>query len=121
MIYLSRYVNMFIIFMCFNVFMFPCFYVMYILIPTTRIKQTTMGSAICNTIKSELRVECACLVAGSIRAKRHYKGEKHFTYGHLKSELPFETCVMYMELPGQVLCDSIGKQDSSSLYFFINS
>jgi Ca2+-binding EF-hand superfamily protein len=66
-----------------------------------------MGEFMCNTIKTELQVDCALIVAGSIRGRRHYKGEPAFTYGHLKTELPFDTRVVVVELPGSVVCDSI--------------
>jgi len=73
----------------------------------TRIKQTTMGTFLCSVIRHELNLDCVLIVGGCIRAARSYKGERHFSYAHLKTEVPFPTAIIPVLLPGRVLAEMI--------------
>jgi len=72
-----------------------------------RHKPTTVGTFVCNTVRDALGTDTVLLPAGIIRASRSYENEKVFTYAHLKSELPFDSAVTTLKLPGKVICDMI--------------
>jgi|LauGreSBDMM110SN_4_FD.fasta_scaffold11213_2 2',3'-cyclic-nucleotide 2'-phosphodiesterase (5'-nucleotidase family)/Ca2+-binding EF-hand superfamily protein len=71
-----------------------------------RLRPTSVGRTLCSLIRDSVSAECALIGAGSIRANKHYTNP-HFTYADLKSEIPFETGIVAINLPGQVLSDMI--------------
>jgi len=72
-----------------------------------RFQPTTMGTFICSSLKTALGVDVCMIAAGVIRANKDYSGVENLTYAHLKQEIPFETVVVTLELPGGVICDMI--------------
>lgn len=72
-----------------------------------RLHPTSVGKFICTTIKKALDVEIVMVCAGSIRGNRDYIDEDSFSYAHLKSEIPFETSIITVNLPGHVINDMI--------------
>lgn len=72
-----------------------------------RLRPTTTGGFLCDTLRLELGAEICCVGSGSIRAQRDYAGEEHFTYAMLKSEFAFETKIAVVQLPGKVISEMI--------------
>ena len=72
-----------------------------------RFEPTTIGTFICSAIKNALGVDVCLLAAGCIRANRDYFNEEKLTYANLKQEIPFDTIIVNVELPGHVICDMI--------------
>jgi 2',3'-cyclic-nucleotide 2'-phosphodiesterase (5'-nucleotidase family) len=70
-----------------------------------RAHQTTMGALLCARLRDALGAEAAIMNGGAIRAARTY--ERHFTYGDLEAEVPFENEVVVASLPGRVLREAI--------------
>jgi 2',3'-cyclic-nucleotide 2'-phosphodiesterase (5'-nucleotidase family) len=70
-----------------------------------RAHQTTMGALLCARLRDALGAEAAIMNGGAIRAARAY--ERHFTYGDLEAEVPFENEVVVASLPGRVLREAI--------------
>ena len=71
-------------------------------VPPSRRKIYLTFYFISTTIKNKNTVG-----AGSIRGNRSYKGEPFFSYAHLKSEIPFDTLIVCLDLPGKVVSDMI--------------
>lgn len=71
-----------------------------------RLRPTSVGRTLCSLIRDSVNAECALIGAGSIRANKLYTNQ-YFTYADLKSEIPFETGIVVINLPGQVLSDMI--------------
>ncbi|MEP7123705.1 MAG: 5'-nucleotidase C-terminal domain-containing protein [Byssovorax sp.] len=70
-----------------------------------RAQQTTLGALLCARLRDALGADGAIMNGGAIRAARAY--EKHFTYGDLEAEVPFENEVVVASLPGRVLREAI--------------
>jgi len=60
-------------------------------------------------IRMGLRTQCCIINAGTIRGNKIYNPRKHewFTWSDLKAEIPFPTEMVAIEIPGQVLSDTI--------------
>jgi len=71
----------------------------------TRVKQTSVGSLLCTRIRDAVGAEGCLLNGGGVRGNREYR--KVFTYGNLKSELPFDNEIVIVPMPGSVLQDAI--------------
>ncbi len=71
----------------------------------SRLHQTSVGTLLCTRIRDALGVDGCILNGGGIRGNRDYQGE--FTYGNLKSELPFDNEVVVVPMTGAVLEESI--------------
>ena len=72
-----------------------------------RFDPTTMGTFICSSIKNALGTDVCLIAAGCIRANRDYFNEEKLTYANLKQEIPFDTIIVNVELPGGLICDMI--------------
>jgi len=74
-----------------------------------RKQQTTMGTLICTAVrKANPCCDCVILNAGGIRGSKTYTKEKGaFTFGDLKTEVPFDSEIALVDVPGQVIIDSI--------------
>ncbi len=72
----------------------------------SRARQTTLGTLLCGRLRDTLGAEAAIMNGGAIRAARTY--ERHFTYGDLEAEVPFDNEVVVALLPGRVLREAIG-------------
>lgn len=72
-----------------------------------RFQPTTMGTFICSSLKIALGTDVCIIAAGCIRANKDYTGVDKLTYAHLKQEIPFETIVVTLDLPGGLICDMI--------------
>ena len=70
-----------------------------------RAQQTTLGALLCARLRDALGADAAIMNGGAIRAARAY--ERHFTYGDLEAEVPFENEVVVASLPGRVLREAI--------------
>ncbi|XRB13900.1 EF-hand domain-containing protein [Pseudoscourfieldia marina] len=69
-----------------------------------RLAQTTMGSLICTSVREALFADCAIINAGNIRGNTTYGDNHHYlTYSDLKAEVPFDSPVAVVNLPGAVL------------------
>jgi len=72
-----------------------------------RFQPTTMGTFICSSIKHALGTDVCLLAAGCIRANKDYVNEAKLTYANLKQEIPFDTIIVNIELPGSVITEMI--------------
>ena len=72
-----------------------------------RLRPSTCGIFLCSILRDTACVDCCLIGAGSIRASRVYTDDEYFTYAHLKSEIPFQTNIVTLRLPGHVICDII--------------
>lgn len=72
-----------------------------------RLKQTTMGTVLCSAIREALMVDCAVINAGNIRGSTDYGNKPDITYADLKSEIPFESKVTVVPLPGKVVSEIV--------------
>jgi 2',3'-cyclic-nucleotide 2'-phosphodiesterase (5'-nucleotidase family) len=71
----------------------------------TRMRQTSLGTLVCNSVKRALRAEACLFNGGAIRASREYTGR--LTYGDVKAEIPFDNEVVVARLPGAVVASAI--------------
>jgi len=71
----------------------------------TRHHQTSVGTLLSSRIRDALGADGCLLNAGGVRGNREYR--KFFTYGNLKSELPFDNEVVVVPMPGAVLQEAI--------------
>ena len=71
----------------------------------TRIHQTSVGTLLSSRIRDTLGADGCLLNGGGVRGNREYR--KIFTYGNLKSELPFDNEVVVVPMPGVVLQEAI--------------
>ena len=68
-----------------------------------RQRPTTVGTFLCTVLREALQVEAVLVGAGSIRGNRSYAAETAFSYAHLKAEVPFNTIITVVDLPGRVI------------------
>ena len=68
-----------------------------------RQRPTTVGTFLCTVLREALQVEAVLVGAGSIRGNRSYADETDFSYAHLKAEVPFNTIITVVDLPGRVI------------------
>ena len=68
-----------------------------------RQRPTTVGTFVCTVLREALQVEAVLVGAGSIRGNRSYAAETDFSYAHLKAEIPFNTIITVVDLPGRVI------------------
>ncbi len=74
----------------------------------TRFEQSKVASTLCSYIKKSLRnIDIVMLQGGCVRGSRDYSAGTSFTYGELLEELPFDTEIATIKVPGQVLQDAI--------------
>ena len=73
----------------------------------TRLCPTTMGTFLCTTLKRALSCDICMVGGGSIRASKNYLGRSSFTYADLKAEMPFNTMIAVLDLPGKVCAEMI--------------
>ncbi|AFY58913.1 5'-nucleotidase/2',3'-cyclic phosphodiesterase-like hydrolase [Rivularia sp. PCC 7116] len=75
----------------------------------TRFQPEKVASILCSYIKKSLEnnVDIVILQGGAIRGSRKYKKGTSFTYGDLLQELPFDTEIAVIQIPGEVLQDAI--------------
>jgi len=71
----------------------------------TRARQTSLGTLLSSRIRDTVGSEGCLLNGGGIRGSRTYR--ERFTYGDLKTELPFENEICVVTLPGRVLAEAI--------------
>lgn len=71
----------------------------------TRSRQTSLGALLCARIRDVLGAELCLFNGGGIRASRTYRDR--FTYGDLKTEVPFDNEIVVTQLPGRVIRDAI--------------
>jgi 2',3'-cyclic-nucleotide 2'-phosphodiesterase (5'-nucleotidase family) len=74
----------------------------------TRFQPEKIASTLCSYIKRGLQnVDIVMLIGGCIRGNRDYEEDTSFTYGHLLEELPYDTEIAVIQVPGKVLQDAI--------------
>ncbi len=71
----------------------------------TRTRQTSMGTLLASRVRDALSADIAIINGGGIRGAREYR--ERFTYGDLKSEVPFSNELVVAQIPGTVLRDGI--------------
>ncbi len=71
----------------------------------TRAMQTSLGSFLTTRLRDILRADVCVINGGGIRGSRDHSGT--FTYGDLKSEIPFDNEMTVVRIPGAVLSDAI--------------
>ena len=81
---------------------------------TIRLQQTSMGTLIASSLTSALFADCAMINAGNIRGNAIYNGDA-LTYSDIKAEMPFDSVVVVLELPGRVISDSVSFTRARSL------
>jgi len=72
-----------------------------------RVIPTTLGTFFCNIVRDNLGVDCAILNAGGIRGNTSYEGKKAFFFSDLMTELPFETKLIAIKVPGKVIAGAV--------------
>ena len=70
-----------------------------------RAMQTSLGTLLCSRMRDALGADVCVLNAGGIRGAREYR--THFTYGDLKTEVPFDNEIVVVRMPGHVLREAI--------------
>ncbi|NES99117.1 MAG: bifunctional metallophosphatase/5'-nucleotidase [Sphaerospermopsis sp. SIO1G1] len=74
----------------------------------TRFQPEKVASILCSYIKNSLQnVDIVMLQGGCVRGSRDYEQGTSFTYGDLLEELPFDTEIAIIKVPGKVLQDAI--------------
>lgn len=74
----------------------------------TRFEPSIVASTLCSYIKNSLEdVDIVMLQGGCVRRNHYYQGGTSFTYGDLLEELPFDTEIATLQVPGQILQDAI--------------
>jgi 2',3'-cyclic-nucleotide 2'-phosphodiesterase (5'-nucleotidase family)/Ca2+-binding EF-hand superfamily protein len=69
-----------------------------------RLQQVSMGTVIVSSLRDALGAECAIINAGNIRGNTEYpKDLKTFSYSQLKTEMPFDSVVADVPLPGKLI------------------
>lgn len=71
----------------------------------TRKQQTTMGTLLCSRLRDALGADVCVFNGGGIRGMREYRDR--FTYGDLKTEVPFDNEIVVARLPGRVVREAI--------------
>jgi len=71
----------------------------------TRLHQTSVGTLLCSQIRDALGADGCLLNGGGVRGNSEYR--RSFTYGNLKSELPFDNEVVVVQLTGAALLQAI--------------
>ena len=71
----------------------------------TRVRQTSMGTLVCNAVRDALGADACLFNGGGIRASREYSAR--LTYGDVKAEVPFDNEVVVVCLPGGVVRDAV--------------
>ncbi len=70
-----------------------------------RAKQTSLGTLLCSRIRDAMGAEFCLFNAGGIRGARDYT--VHFTYGDLKTEVPFDNEIVVVRMPGSVIREGV--------------
>ncbi|NEP01353.1 MAG: bifunctional metallophosphatase/5'-nucleotidase [Symploca sp. SIO2E9] len=74
----------------------------------TRFKPEKVASTLCSYIKKSLKnVDLVMLQGGGVRGKQDYEQGTSFTYGDLLEELPFNTEIAVIQVPGYILQEAI--------------
>ena len=74
----------------------------------TRFQPSKVASTLCHYIKKSLpNIDIVMVQGGCIRGDRDYQANDSFTYGHLLSEMPFDSQIAIIKIPGKVLQDAI--------------
>lgn len=80
----------------------------------TRFQPEKVAATLCFYIKKSLKnVDLVMLQGGAVRGKRDYPKGESFTYGDLLEELPFETEIALVKVPGYVLQEAIAETRST--------
>jgi len=72
-----------------------------------RVNPTTVGTLFCNIVRNNLDVDCAILNAGGIRGNTSYEGKKAFFFSDLMTELPFDSKLVSIKVPGKLIADAV--------------
>lgn len=80
----------------------------------TRFQPEKAASTLCSYIKKSLKnVDLVMLQGGCVRGNQNYDSGASFTYGNLLEELPFETEIALIKVPGYVLQKAIAETRST--------
>ncbi len=74
---------------------------------TSRLGPRTLPVLLATVLRKVTCADLFVLSAGSVRANRDYEDEEFFTYGMLKSEMPFRSESAVVPLPGKVVDEVI--------------
>jgi Ca2+-binding EF-hand superfamily protein len=67
-----------------------------------------MGTCIVTALRNAFGADCAMINAGNIRGNTEYPTDlKNFTYSNLQTEMPFESVVFDLQLPGKVINETV--------------
>lgn len=67
-----------------------------------------MGTIIASSLRNALGAECAMVNAGNIRGNTDYAADCHsITYSNLKSEMPFDSVVADIPIPGWLINETV--------------
>ena len=80
----------------------------------TRFKPEEVAKTLCSYIKKSLKnVDLVMLQGGAVRGNQDYEKGASFTYGDLLEELPFDTEIAVIKVPGYVLQEAIADTRST--------
>lgn len=71
----------------------------------TRRRQTSLGTLLCSRLRDAFEADGCLFNGGGIRAAREYQGR--FTYGDLRTEVPFDNEVVVARLPGRLVREAV--------------
>jgi 2',3'-cyclic-nucleotide 2'-phosphodiesterase (5'-nucleotidase family) len=71
----------------------------------TRVRQTSMGTFVCNTARDAMGAEACLFNGGGIRGGRAYR--ERLTYGDIEVEVPFPNELVVARIPGRVVAEAV--------------
>lgn len=72
---------------------------------SARKQQTTLGALLCSRMRDVLGADACLFNAGGVRGNRDY--ETRFTYGDLKTEVPFDNEIVVVRIPGRFVREAV--------------
>jgi len=73
-----------------------------------RLQATTIGTLICTALRKNLMCDVVLINGGAIRGDAKYSdAHKWLTYADLKREIPFETEMAVLSMPGSVIAEAV--------------
>jgi 2',3'-cyclic-nucleotide 2'-phosphodiesterase (5'-nucleotidase family) len=70
-----------------------------------RRQQTSLGALLCSRMRDALGADMCLFNAGGVRGNREYTGR--FTYGDLKTEVPFDNEMVVVSMSGRTVRDAV--------------
>ncbi len=77
-----------------------------------RKQETSLGALLCSRMRDALGADHCLFNAGGVRGNREY--ENHFTYGDLKTEVPFDNEMVVVRMPGRFVRAGVAASRASA-------